>query len=444
MRKTGIIILFVLAGIVVLLSQSNSGRTEIKLRYADSLVGSNTPGISFREFYGNVHLEHGDVDVKSDFAKQYLESNRADLVGNVIITQQTMILRSPMIIYYGNTNSANAFDGVTIKDDKAYLKADGGVYNTKSYIAEFTGNVFVEDDSAKIYSHYIKYNRKSRESFSHGDVWILGKNTNAVLNSDTLLNTPDDNYSLAYGNPVLYQVDSVYTPADTSLYLPDSLVIKDAYYTYDTLTVSCDTMHSHRALYNEKYVFVSNVEIVRGQVVAKADEAVFMKDDDYIILKGSPIVWHDSTQLYADSIIIRIPNNELKTIEAYGNSIAVSRNDTISLNRLDQIMGDRIYIHIDSGKVHGITSIGEAKSLYFFRDEEGENGVDRRTTDTIHVEFTDGDIENIIWLGMTYAEFFPETFVYGKEKSYYLPLFKWTDDKPKKKLLQLPGKISNK
>jgi hypothetical protein len=178
--------------------------------------------------------------------------------------------------------------------------------------------------------------------------------------------------------------------------------------------------------------------IIRGEVRAVADKSIFYKDDEYIMLNGKPIVWYDSTQLYGDSIVIRIPKNELKGIESFSNAIAVSRNDTISVQRLDQIMGDKIFIDIDSGKVKEITSIGEAKSLYFFRDEEGENGVDRRSTDTIKVLFNGGEIENIIWLGMTFAEFFPETYVYGKEDSYYLPLFKWKEKRPVSRIIDFP------
>jgi lipopolysaccharide export system protein LptA len=441
MRKLNYIFLGILILLVSVSSQQSNSPREIRLKYADSLVGSNTPGIAYRDFYGNVQLEHGDVNVRSDFAKQYLDANKSDLIGNVIITQKTLTLKSPKIFYDGNTSVARAFDGVTIKDKETFLKADGGTYNTKTLVAEFNGNVFIEDDSAKIFSDFIVHNRNNRKSFAYGNVLILGKFTNAILKSDTLINIPNENYSFATGKPALYQIDSTYTKSDTLHFPNDSIGIYRGKLIYDTLSVTCDTMHAYRQLFNEKYVFIGNVEIIRGGVTARAKNATFFKDDDMIVLQGNPVVWYDSTQLYADSIIIRMPNKELKAIEAYNNSIAVSRNDTISLKRLDQLMGNRIIIDIDSGKVEGITSIGDAKSLYFFRDEEGESGVDRRTTDSIKVEFINGEIENIIWLGMTYAEFFPETFVYGKEDSYYLPLFQWLDNKPKRTKLELPDKV---
>lgn len=419
-------------------AQSSQPR-EIRLKYADSLVGSNTPGIAYRDFFGNVQLEHGDVEVRSDFAKQYLELNNADLIGNVIITQRTLTLKSPKIYYYGNSSIAKAVNGVTIKDIETFLKSDEGVYNAKSRVAEFQNNVYIEDDSAKIISDYIIHQRNNRKSDAFGNVWVVGKFTNALLHCDTLLNSPDENYSFATGSPMLMQIDSSYTKADTTFFSSDSLTIIEPYLYYDTLSIRADTMHAYRELFNERYVFVGNVEIIRGEIRATAKQAQFFKDEDYLNLTGKPVVWYDSTQLYGDSIIIKMPKKQLRSIESYGEAIAVSRNDTLSLKRLDQLMGDRIQIDIDSSKVIGITSIGEAKSLYFFRNEEGESGADRRSTDTIKVNFDQGEIDNIIWLGMTYAEFFPETFVYGKEETYYLPLFQWNDERPKSKGITIPS-----
>ena len=437
--KVGIFFFLIIIIFEFITTYSQTGPPrEIRLKYADSLLGSMTPGMEYREFYGNVQLEHGDVQVRADFTKQYVMANKADLIGNVVITQRSLILKSPKIFYDGNTSIARAVNGVTIKDLETFIKADGGIYNINNRVAEFQHNVFIEDDSAKIISDYIVHHRNSRRSDVFGNVWVAGKYTNALLRCDTLLNIPDENYSFAIGKPLLIQVDSVYHASDTLFFSTDSITVNEAYYQFDTLSVRADTMHAYRELFNERYVFVGNVQIIRGEVIAKAKEAVFFKDDAIISLNGKPIVWYDSTQLYGDSIIIRMPGNSLKAIESYGDAIAVSRNDTLSLKRLDQIMGDKIEIDIDSGKVMGITSVGDAKSLYFFRDEEGESGADRRTTDTIKVIFNTGQIEDIIWLGMTYAEFFPETFVFGKEESYYLPLFQWQNEKPQKEPFDFP------
>jgi hypothetical protein len=192
-------------------------------------------------------------------------------------------------------------------------------------------------------------------------------------------------------------------------------------------------MLAYRLEGNEHYIFKGHVEIIRGPVAAKSSQATYFKDKEIIILRDKPIVWYDSTQLFADSILISLPNKELREIRAYKDAIAVTKTDSIETDRLNQISGKEIIINIDSSRISGLTAIGDAKSLYFFGDENGNNGVDKKSTDSIKVLFVNGEVENIIWLGMSVSEFFPENLVFNDPKEYYLPLFKWNYVKPKKR-----------
>ncbi len=399
---------------------------EIILQNADSLIGINLNDASFREFFGNVKFKHRDVSAKCNYAKQYINENRADMQGNVVINQNTMILLSPKVSYFGNTSLAFAYDSVTILDKKTSLVAKSGVYDVKNQIADFTGKVKVEDDSAIIYSNRIIYQRKTRISHAYGNVFVKGKFTDVILTADTVLSIPNENYSIATSNPILFQIDTIITndPNDDELQIIN----------FDTLTISADTMEAFRSPENEHYKFKGNVEIVRGDISAKCPEAVLFKDR--IILERKPTLWYGTTQFYSDSIIIEIPEKKLKKIYGYKNSIMVTMNDSTDNERYNQISGSDIIINIDSSKIKSLESFGEAKSLYFFNDEQGDNGADRKSTDTIRVNFSDGEVDKIHWIGLTTGEFIPENFVFDNPKQFNLPLFKWNEEKPKKKLLK--------
>ena len=409
--------------------QFQNSDNDIILENADNLVGSNLTDASFREFMGNVVFSHKNIRAKCDFAKQFLTENRADMRGNVIITQSTMTLKSPKIAYYGNTGIAYADDSVSILDRGTFLRAEQGIYDSRSLVADFYGNVFIDDDSARIYANHIIYERKSRNSFAYGDVRIFGKQTNVVLTADTVFSITEENYSKAVSNPILFQIDTVVTYHDTSVKkLPEIR--------FDTLTISSDTMQAYRTPGNEFYQFTGKVEIVRGGVAAKSSEAVYFKNAELFILRNMPVVWYDNTQLYADSIVIFMKNNELKEIRAFNNANAVSQNDTSDNSRKNQISGNDILIKIDSSKISRIESYKDAKSLYYFTDEKGSNGVDRKSTDTIKVVFESGEVNKIYWLGMTVSEFFPENLVFNEPSAYNLPAYKWNNDKPKKKSIK--------
>jgi lipopolysaccharide export system protein LptA len=413
-------------------NQTENGN-EIILKSADSLHGSNVVNQSYRELFGNVILLHKDIKAKSDFAKQNLDANTAEMRGNVIITQNTMTMKSPKIFYDAKNSMSYADDSVSIEDKRTYLRADQGIYSTKNMVADFTGHVYINDDSATIYAEHIIYERKTRNSFAYNKVKIFGKFTNVILTGDTVYNVPEEKFSYAGGNPVLYQIDTVtydkISPVDST---------KFSEIRFDTLTVSADSMLAYRLEGNEHYIFKGNVEIIRGLVSAKCSQAIYYKDKEYIVLQNKPIVWYDSTQLYGDSILISLPKKELREIKAFKDAIAITKTDSIDQDRLNQISGREIFIKIDNSKISGLKAIGDAKSLYFFGDEKGSNGVDKKSTDSIQVVFLNGEVENIIWLGMSVSEFFPENLVFTNPKEYNLPLFKWNEQKPKKKILK-PG-----
>ncbi|MBS3999598.1 MAG: LPS export ABC transporter periplasmic protein LptC [Desulfobulbaceae bacterium] len=408
---------------------SISKSDDIILRNADSLRGLNIEEGSFREFFGNVWLIQKDLDLKCDYAKQFINSNAVDLLGNVVITQKTMILKSPKIFYNGSSGIAVANNGVALRDANSYLEAEKGTYSTKAYLADFYGDVFIEDDSVKIYSDNVVHNRTTRESFATGDVWIFGKYTNVIMKGDTIINIPKDSYSISTGNTVLFKIDTV-RRLDSIFVEEEEQFFSTYILSLDTLSISCDTMQAYRFIGDEEYFFDGNVQIVKENIKAIAKSAVFYKNRNIIILRDKPIVWYDSTQLFSDSIVIELIDNKLKKISAFGNSIAVTKVDSLDKERINQIAANDIYIEFDNGKINSLRGNLNASSLYFFKDEEGYNGVDRKSTDSIHVEFTNGEPENIFWIGSSIAEFYPENVIFGNIKSYFLPEFKWSDIRP--------------
>lgn len=398
----------------------------IELLNADSLVGSNLTENSLREFYGNIKLSHRDILITCNYAKQYLAENKADLVGKVIITQNTMVLQSPRITYHGNTSFAYAFDSVSIIDKKTKLTSKEGIYDVKRQIADFRGDVRIEDDSVRIFSDKVIYERKSRISNAFGSVFIKGKFTDVLLTADTVMNNPDQFYTFATSNPILFQIDTLikYDSLDEELRILE----------FDTLSISSDTMEAFRIPSNEYYLFKGNVEIVRDEIAAKCSEAIYKKGE--IILRQNPILWYGGTQLYADSIVIKIPNNQLDMIYSYNNSILVSETDLNTNNRFNQIQGKDIIIDIDNSKIVNLKALNNAKSAYYMIDDEGSSGLDKKETDTINVLFENGEVDKIIWKGSTEAIFYPEYLIIDDISTYNLPSFRWSQNSPQRKVLK--------
>jgi len=451
------------------LAQQKAGQIAqgepIFLRYADSLLGENTSGEIIRKYSGRVSFTQGNVVVNCDNAVHYIERNEVRLSGNVVITQEGLVLRSPLVNYSGNSGIANAFLGVKIENNNALLVADSGTYSTQTRIADFQGkvrfdddtvkitcnrmryfkienisnaygNVVVDDDSATVHCDTLEYFRNTHDSKAFHNVRIIGKYDRTFLIADTVLNISSKGFTEASGNPVLFQIDST----------KKNEVDNSFTFIYDTLSISSDTMRVSKAVSTDSlqktntanensYLFIGDVELRKGGIAAKSGFGDYRKSDGYFRLDAEPVTWYDSTQLSADTIIVYIPKNKLKEIYADGNAFASMVDDTLNANRINQISGGKIRILFNNDSIVAIKGYENAKSLYYMTSEKGADGAARNSADSIFIQFTEGEADEILWLGGVQGEYFPEIIIYGDPKSYFLPGFKREYVLPKKRYI---------
>ncbi|MFP4544416.1 MAG: OstA-like protein [Candidatus Kapaibacterium sp.] len=424
MKITLCILLFVTAFTAL---NAKSG-DPIVLIYADTLSGFKGNAGEVRVFNGNVHLKQGNVDVWCNTAYQYIEDNRAELIGDVMITQQTLTLYSEKVDYFGETATAFAYEGVTIIDKSTKLTANEGKYNLDRKIADFSGDVVIEDDSATIHSDAVRHYRTTEESNAYGQVVIIAKQSNSILSGDTIKHYPDRNYTLAYGNPLFIQIDTVKVTELIEI-SPDSTQVIEKQITDSTVAIA-DTLEAYRSQGSEKYVFKNNVKIKKRNVSARAGFAEYKKSEDLISLTLTPIVWHDSTQLHGDTIYVFIPEKKLRTIRSINKALALSRDHADAPQRINQISSGEILIDIFNDDISSITGKGEAKSLYFLGSEKNYDGAAKNAADKIEIRFDEGEPGNIHWTGAIQGEFFPENLIAGQPEKYYLPEFNWDAGKP--------------
>lgn len=445
-------------------------KEPIILKNADSLIGSQTAESGIRMFIGNVLFQHKDVFLSCDSAIHYLSLNRAELKGNVVITQNEILIKSNYILYDGNENLIFSPKGVFLADSKQQMLADTGYYYTNTNIAEFLGNVIIIEKKPKLRCNYALYNRETGFGLARGNVkyeddtaiiycdllknfekenflvaksniYLISKSNQIVLSCDSLIYYRNDNHLRAFINPIIFQIDSteiqdtIENKNHNNEKKDISAVIKK--YKYDTLTISAEYMSFFSKNNQERYIFENKVEIVRNNVYSISNYAFYNRSENYINLIGNSILWYDSTQVHSDTINVYLDNNKLQKIECFGNSIALSRDDTTNIKKINQLSGKSIIIEFVNDSITSIKALEDAKSLYFVISEEKGEGLSRNFSDTIIVHFSNNQAERIDWLGVVFGEFFPETFVETKIEEYYLPNFKWSDNRPRKKELKL-------
>ena len=426
MKKIYILIFYCISIFILILVNTIDIYSEpIILKYADKLVGANDESSNSRTLIGNVQLQQGNVNVNCESATQYILLNKYRLTDNVVITQNNLILKSQHIIYDGNSYLATAVSGVTIDDGNTHLKANKGDYSTKTSIANFYDNVVLQDDSVIIYCNYINHNRKTNDSKAINNVLIKGKNTNVFLFGDTVVNISNTNYSLVSGNPFLYRIDTL-----TQNIQLDTNGNSCENYTFDTLSIKSDTMEAFRSNTNEYYHFFRNVELIKNNISAKANNVYFYKHKQYFVLYDEPVIWYGNSQLHADSIIVYFDDNDIKRIQAVNNAIIVIENDTNNYNRKDQLYGNEINIFFETDSLKIIKSNGNSKSVYFMLNNNEADGLVENNAEKIKITISSTGIDDIELVNQIQGYYHPEQFINGVEKNYYLEEYKFSDNKP--------------
>lgn len=428
----------------------------------DQLTGRLENGLSVREVTGNVVLTQGNVVITCERAIQYLAANNARLIGNVVVRQNNLTIKTPEGFYYGNDRRAFSERGVTLDDGKVILSARIGEYFFKDNKADFRSNVVLtdvlstmtsqeliyfrdtefavaqynvvlEDSVNRIRTDSLTHDRRTQITHCYGNVQLVNRSDNTVINGDYLEDYRLRKYSLVRGNSLLIQIDSVYaTEADTLLSV-DTLIIKSVTMESDRDTVSLFTAKD-------------SVRILRGSFGSVNDLTRYDKTAGIITTfktheKGEvPVLWYDNSQLTGDSVYIYLADNVINRIDIKANAFLVSKNDLYPF-RFDQILGRRISMHFKENQLSYTEIFENVLGIYYVYEDESGNGVIKASGLNAWIGFKDKKVETVKFLGEPKSEYHPEALLSGNEKSFTLPGFQLRKGRPQKNdLLRQPGK----
>ncbi|MBK7986553.1 MAG: hypothetical protein IPK11_06495 [Ignavibacteria bacterium] len=235
--------------------------------------------------------------------------------------------------------------------------------------------------------------------FAQGKVIVKGKQSNVLLAGDSAFHYPAQHYSLIKGKPFLLKVDTIVTAnRDSLMYRTKDSLLAIPILRYDSSMVVAEKLEAFRQ-YKDTYIAHDSVEMIRGELRMKSQLAIFDNLNERISLYKSPVVWNDSTQIVADSIIVSMKNKHLHQIQAFGNAFSSSRDDTLYTSRINQLSGHYIRVNVEDDSVRTIFSRGDAKSLYYMETDNQPDGAARNSADSIRIEVENNKPEIIHWLG---------------------------------------------
>jgi lipopolysaccharide export system protein LptA len=383
----------------------------IVLQNADSLVGKVIGGEDAREFIGNVRIVQENVHISCDRALHFIKRGRLLLTGNVLVSDDSVTIRAPEAVYMRDERTAEAAGRVALDDGKSLLTARYGKYFVDRRIAVFRDSVRARDSVSVVTADSLTYFRNERRSVADGRVTVVNAADRVTITGGHLIHEAEPDYSRMTVNPVLVQLD---TTAGAS----------------DTLVVRGRVMEAYRDSVR-RLVASDSVEIVRADLAAVCGLAVFYTAADSILLRRSPVIWYRETQVTGDSVNVYLKGRQLHRVDVTGEAFAISRTDTVSRDRFDQLNGESLRMLFVDKVLRRIDVDVHATSVYHLTEDSAANGLNKTSGDKIVMVFEEGKVRSITVTGGVEGRYVPENLVKNHEEEYRIPGFRWIERRPK-------------
>lgn len=423
----------------------------------DSLFGKMINGEMVREVHGNVVMTQGNVRITCLKAIQYLARNEAELIGKVVVKQDSVIINTDIGYYYGDTKVAHSKSGISLFDGHVNLSSKNGYYyfdekraffydNVKLYDqltnlqsdrltyyndedkAVAAGNVEVRDSSSILFADSLTHFRDTKISFAYNNILIYDPKNRLAIFADRLEDYNNQNYTKIYDNPFLVKVD---TTDNGKL---------------DTLVISSKLMESYDDS-TKRVVATDSVLIARKDFASINDITILYRNSDYLYTykpenaTSQPVMWNENTQLIGDSINVYLQNNKLKQLLINSNASIISSNEKYEF-KYDQISGRNIEMMFGENGLERTEVTGSVLSIYYLFEDDEPNGLLKSSSDRTIIFFEENAVTEVKFYGNPASEYHPENLIEGKEKEFTIPSFIIIKNRPTKE--SIIGNRANK
>jgi lipopolysaccharide export system protein LptA len=439
---------------LICISVNLSAQTENNMIQVigDSLFGKTVNGENIREVHGNVVMTQGAVRITCDKAIQYLARNEAELIGRVVVVQDSIIIKTTSGYYYGDTKIAYSNVGVSLTDGHVNLNSKNGYYYFDEKRSYFYENVMLHDSLSNLKANKLTYYDDEDKAVAVGNVQV--RDTSSTIFADSLIHFRNTKITYAYNNIRIYDSSNRlaifgnrleddgmknYSKITDQPFLVRIDTLSNG--TLDTLIVSAKMMESFDDSL-KKLIATDSVKIVRKNFASINGQTLFYQKNDQIqtFKRESditpPVIWNEEAQLAGDSIYIYLKKNRLDRMDINANaSIITSHKD--SVYRFDQLSGKKIKMFFDDNGLNRTEVYGNVLSIYYMYEDSIPNGLLKSSSERAKIFFKDKAVADVRLYGKPVSEYHPENIIIGKEKDFTIPTFRIYSDRPTKENLLL-------
>jgi lipopolysaccharide export system protein LptA len=349
----------------------------------------------------------------SQQGEYFAQNGDANFYQKVKVTNPAYTLQADTF-QFNTEQKINYFHGPTyIQLDTNQVYCEGGKYELTSGNSLFTKNASLKNKRQSLFGDSISWNKKTSSGWAAGKVRLTDTLEQTSITAAHLILKNNPKKVIAFGVPwlTLYSTkDTVYINADTlfAVTFQQKAVAKDTFNNRDSISVNLLRAWNNVHLYNRQFQAVS-------------DSASYSSLDSVFRLFHHPILWIDSSQLFADTVYLIQKNKIIQQIQLLQNAFIASH---IVSNYYNQLSGKKIIGYFADNKLSSLFVKGSAKSLYFSQEENGAfAGINKSASSSMKVVFEEGKVSQIRFYGQPDAAFSP--IIHYPKSELFFKEFKW-------------------
>ena len=294
-----------------------------------------------------------------------------------------------------------------------------GVVRNEIPMRILEGNVHARQDTLELFCDLATWIESKRTLILEHNVELRrGGDTLAArkitYHEDQQIAIAERNVHLWRAGQELFTEDLKYYYQKQGEYLPGQ---KRAYVEEHTHLVrldsaGTDTLHIYASRMDyffspaKKAVAVDSVRIVRENLTAKCDSAVYRVDEERAFLEISPQAFQENSEMVGRQMEMIFENMEIKRIVVRENAIATSVVDSFA-QKQNRLTGREIIMYITDRQLRELRAISNATSNYYLKEEQEEKGLNIASADTIKVFFKNSELDSIDVKGGSQGVYYP-------------------------------------
>ena len=353
-------------------------------------------------FLGPTNIYQDSTTIYNEAGIYDTEIDKAVLSENVQISTQERLIKAGLLVYDGKADTYDMYlDPVIIEPDGSEARGDSIIYNARTEILQLLTNASYISEDQDVQADEIVYDLKNDTYTTTGRSQVVDEGS--AIEADTILKT-DDGQTFAMGELVILQD----TASGSTILCQAIESTENGHKAYsiggqplliyelgdsDSLLLRADTLFTVQTDTTDFFIADGDVSIKKGPISGRSDELIYDKVDSLITMYRDPIMWSDSTQLTADTIVMTMVNDNIESLDLVSNAFIVEQDSDDAYN---QVNGDRIDCSIAGEVLENATVVSSAQMIYFVRDENQElKGVNKTQSSSMFFLFTDNEIKSV-------------------------------------------------